>query len=250
MDRFEGKNVVLTGAGSGIGRATAIRLTGEGAAVFAVDRSSDGLAETAKAVADKGKGRLVTHQADVSDEEAVRGSVAAAVSELGGIDVLVNNAGIHKVTPLATATLEDFENLLRVNLVGTFLFSREVLPHLPEGSGVIVNTASTSATHAHPFMTSYAATKGGVLAFTLSLAAELAPKGIRVVAVSPGGINTPLVKGTAFPEGVDFTFYSRILPQIGFGEPEAVAATIAYAGSVDGAYLTGVEVRVDGGSHN
>ncbi|WP_328807701.1 SDR family NAD(P)-dependent oxidoreductase [Nonomuraea antri] len=242
MERFAGKNVLLTGAATGIGRATALRLAAEGARVFAVDLNEAALAELASDA-------VITHVADVSDETSVREAVARAATTLGGIDALVNVAGIHKTTPLATLTLAEFQRLLDVNLLGTFLFCREAMPYLVASKGVVVNTASTSATHAHPFMTAYAASKGAVLAFSLSLAAEVAPSGVRVVAVSPGGVVTPLMTSVAFPEGVDASFYGRIMPQVGFGDPEAIAGTIAYAASSDGAYLTGVELRVDGGSH-
>lgn len=239
MERFTGKNVLLTGAATGIGRATALRLAAEGARVFAVDLNPDIPAAEA----------IVPHVADVSDEAAVEAAVARAAEEMGGIDVLVNVAGIHRTTPLATLTLADFRRLLDVNLLGTFLFCRAAMPYLAKAKGVVVNTASTSATHAHPFMTAYAASKGAVLSFSLSLAAEVAPDGVRVVAVSPGGVVTPLMTSVSFPEGVDASFYGRIMPQVGFGEPEAIAGTIAYAASADAAYLTGVELRVDGGSH-
>lgn len=239
MERFAGKKVLLTGAATGIGRATALRLADEGATVFAVDRNAEGLADLP----------MKTRVADVSDEQSVKDAVKEAVEAMGGIDVLVNVAGIHKTTPLATLTLADFQRLLDVNLLGTFLFCREAMPYLKEARGVVINTASTSATHAHPLMTAYAASKGAVLAFSISLAAEVAPDGVRVVAVSPGGVVTPLMTSVSFPEGVDASFYGRIMPQVGFGEPEAIAGTIAFAASSDGAYLTGVELRVDGGSH-
>lgn len=239
MERFAGKRVLITGAATGIGRATALRLAEEGATVFAVDRNAEALAQLA----------MKTRVTDVADEQSVKEAVSAAAESMGGIDVLVNVAGIHQTTPLATLTLAGFQRLLDVNLLGTFLFCREAMPYLVEAKGVVINTASTSATHAHPFMTAYAASKGAVLAFSLSLAAEVAPDGVRVVAVSPGGVVTPLMTSVSFPEGIDASFYGRIMPQVGFGEPAAIAGTIAYAASADGAYLTGVELRVDGGSH-
>lgn len=239
MERFTGKKVLLTGAATGIGRATADRLVEEGATVFAVDVNPDLPKHD----------RIIPHVADVADEEAVKNAVRVAAETMGGLDVLVNVAGIHRTTPLETLTLADFQRLLNVNLLGTFLFCREAMPYLRESKGVVINTASTSATHAHPFMTAYAASKGAVLSFSLSLAAEVAPAGVRVVAVSPGGVVTPLMTSVNFPEGVDASFYGRIMPQVGFGEPAAIAGTIAYAASADGAYLTGVELRVDGGSH-
>ena len=151
----------------------------------------------------------------------------------------------------------DFRRLLDVNMIGTFLFCREAMPSLVERKGVVVNLASVSATHAHPWMTAYSASKGAVLAFTIALASEYAADGVRAVAISPGGVATPLTASVRFPKDADMMYYARITPQIGehvneyvrFGRPEDIAGTIAFAASSDAAFLTGVEIRVDGGSH-
>ncbi|MFE6934443.1 SDR family NAD(P)-dependent oxidoreductase [Streptomyces sp. NPDC057699] len=247
MNRFEGVKVLLTGAGSGIGRATALRLVSEGAAVYAVDRSCEGLTGTAAAAT--GPGRIVTRVADVCDEDAVVATVRAAAEGLGGIDVLVNVAGIHRTTPIARLTVADMERLFAVNAVGTALFCREALPHLPDGSGVIVNVASSAASHGNPYMTAYAASKGAVLAFSLSLAAEVAYRGIRVVPLSPGSVATPLAGPHVLPPDLDTSYYGRIRAPFGTGEPGQIAGVIAFAASRDAAYLTGAEIRADGGSH-
>ncbi|MFE4217971.1 SDR family NAD(P)-dependent oxidoreductase [Streptomyces sp. NPDC056844] len=247
MNRFDGVKVLLTGAGSGIGRAAALRLVSEGAAVYAVDRSCEGLTGTAAAAA--GPGRIVTRVADVSHEDAVVAAVRAAAEALGGIDVLVNVAGIHRTTPIARLTVADMERLFAVNAVGTALFCREALPRLPDGSGVIVNVASSAASHGNPYMTAYAASKGAVLAFSLSLAAEVAHRGIRVVPLSPGSVATPLAGPHVLPPDLDTSYYGRIRAPFGTGEPEQIAGVIAFAASRDAAYLTGAEIRADGGSH-
>ncbi|WP_100497421.1 SDR family NAD(P)-dependent oxidoreductase [Geodermatophilus chilensis] len=244
-DRFADTAVLLTGAGSGIGRATALRLVAEGAAVFAVDANEAGLAGTVDGAS--GPGRIVAYVVDVSDEPAVVAAVDGAVTELGKLDVLVNVAGIHRTTPIERLTVEDLRALFDVNVVGTALFCREALEHLPEG-GVIVNTASSSASHGNPFMTAYSATKGAVLAFSLSLASEVIGRGIRVLVVSPGSTTTPLTAGVRLG-GLDARYYSRIASPMGAGRPEQIAATIAFAASRDASYLTGVDLRVDGGSH-
>ncbi|MFB6988200.1 SDR family NAD(P)-dependent oxidoreductase [Streptomyces sp. NPDC056178] len=248
MNRFEGVKVLVTGAGSGIGRATALRLVSEGAAVFAVDLSREGLAETAAASA-SGPGRIVDRVADVADEGAVIATVDAAVAELGGIDVLVNVAGMHRTTPIGRLTAADMRLLFAVNTIGTALFCREALPHLPDGSGVIVNVASSAASHGNPYMTAYAASKGAVLGFSLSLAAEVAHRGIRVVPVSPGSVATPLAGPHVLPPELDASYYGRIRAPFGTAEPEQIAGVIAFAASRDAAYLTGAELRADGGSH-
>ncbi|MEB8339599.1 SDR family NAD(P)-dependent oxidoreductase [Streptomyces endophyticus] len=248
MHRFEGVRVLLTGGGSGIGRATAVRLVAEGAEVFAVDLSKEGLEATVAACS--GAGRIVTHRADVGDETAVVEAVGAAVAALGGIDVLVNVAGIHRATPIDRLTVEDLNRLFTVNTVGTALFCREALRQLPDGTGVIVNVASTAAAHGNPYMTAYAASKGAVLGFSLSLAAEVAHRGIRVVPVSPGTVRTPLTANPrVLPDDLDTSYYARIRPPLGAAEPEQIAGVIAFAASRDGSYLTGAELRVDGGSH-
>ncbi|GAA3130086.1 SDR family NAD(P)-dependent oxidoreductase [Streptosporangium carneum] len=248
LNRFDGVKVLLTGAGSGIGRATALRLVSEGATVFAVDLAKDGLAETAGSAT--GPGGIVTHAADVSDEPAVVEAVRAAAAELGGIDVLVNVAGVHKATPIDTLTVEDLQRLFSVNLVGTALFCREALRHLPDGTGVIVNVASSAAAHGNPYMTAYSASKGAVLAFSLSLAAEVVGRGIRVVPVSPGTVRTPLTSNPdVLPRDLDLSYYGRIRSPLGAASPEQIAGVIAFAASRDGGYLTGAEIRVDGGSH-
>ncbi|MFE9972216.1 SDR family NAD(P)-dependent oxidoreductase [Streptomyces hirsutus] len=247
MNRFEGVKVLLTGAGSGIGRATALRLVSEGAAVFAVDLSGEGLAQTAAAAS--GPGRIATRVADVADEDAVVAAVRAAAGELGGIDVLVNVAGIHRTTPIDRLTVDDLQRLFTVNAVGTALFCREALPHLPDRTGVIVTIASSAASHGNPYMTAYAASKGAVLGFSLSLAAEVAHRGIRVVPISPGAVATPLVGPGLLPPELDLSYYGRIRSLFGAADPEQIAGVIAFAASRDAGYLTGAEMRVDGGSH-
>lgn len=247
MSRFHEVRVLITGAGSGIGRATALRLVSEGAEVFAVDLSQDGLLGTAAAA--QGPGRILTRVADATDEGAVVDAVAAAVAELGGLDVLVNVAGVHRTTPIERLTVADMQHLFGVNVVGTALFCREALRHLPDGTGVIVNVASTAATHGNPYMTAYAASKGAVLAFSLSLASEVVHRGIRVVPVSPGGVATPLVGAGVFPPDLDTSYYARIRSPYGPAQPEQMAAVIAFAASSDASYLTGSELRADGGSH-
>lgn len=246
MNRYAGVNVLLTGAASGIGRATAVRLVSEGAAVYAVDRDTAGLAETSEAAI--GSGRIRTAVADVTDESAVVAAVDAAVRELGGIDVLMNVAGTHRTTPIGSLSVSDLRALFDVNLVGTALFCREALRHLPDGTGVIVNVASTAAAHGNPYMSAYSASKGAVLGFTLSLAAEVVGRGIRVLSVSPGTVDTPLTQAVT-PGDLDFGYYARIVSPIGPASPEQIAGTLAFAGSRDASYLTGVDLRVDGGSH-
>lgn len=246
--RYEGRRVLLTGAASGIGRATAVRLVAEGAHVFGVDRDPAGLAGTADLVCDRS--RFTSHEADLAAEEAVIAAAAAGVATLGGVDVLMSVAGLLRTTPMTSLRLDDVRRLFAVNTFAPMVLCRELLPHLPDSSGVIVVVTSTSATKAHPGMSGYAASKGALLSFCLSLAAELAPRRIRVVPVSPGGVATPMTADRERFADVDTSWYARTYPLWGSpGTAEELAAALAFAGSSDGAYLNGAELRVDGGSH-
>lgn len=248
MKRFDQKRVLMTGAASGIGRATALRLVDEGATVYAVDRDERGLNETA--AASSRPSRLTTRVADLSQETEVVAAAEAGIAALGGVDVLVNVAGMIRATPLSGLDTDDYRTLLAVNLLAPVVLCREVVPHLPDGSGVVVNVTSTAATKAHPWLTGYAASKGALLSFTLSLSAELAERRIRVVPVSPGGVDTPLTAHQETFAGIDTSWYSRTYPLWGRpGRPEDLAATIAFVASGDGAYVNGFELRADGGSH-
>ena len=171
MQRFADRRVIVTGAGSGIGQATAARLLDEGAMVVACDISPDGLAVTADE-AGTGK-RLTTVVLDISAEADVATGVAAAIAELGGLDVLVNVAAIQTCSHTHETTLEEWNRTIAVNLTGTFLMTRQALPALlASGHGVVINFTSTAASFAHPYMAAYAASKGGVLAMTHSWAME------------------------------------------------------------------------------
>jgi len=259
MQRFNDRRVIVTGAGSGIGAATVARLLEEGGTVVACDVSADGLADTAAAADDAGTGKqLTTTVLDVSSEQAVTATVATAVSDLGGLDVLVNAAAIQLCAHTHEHTLADWNTTLAVNLTGTFLMTRQALPALLEsGRGVVVNFTSTAASFAHPYMAAYAASKGGVLAFTHGLALEYSKQGLRAVNVQPGGVATALAMSTLdkMPEGYDLGLWAKQTPLIHgldneiLGDPSAVAAVIAMVASDDGRFITGTEIRVDGGAH-
>ncbi|QIX26545.1 SDR family oxidoreductase [Nocardioides sp. JQ2195] len=247
MERFEGKRVLLTGAGSGIGRATAVRLVREGASVVGLGRNEEALAGTATLVPDTGRFRWLP--ADLCEETAVVDAVAGAAELLGGLDVVVNVAGITEPMPADQLDLGHLRHVFATNTFGPMLVCREALPHLADGTGVIVNVSSTAATQAAPGMTAYSASKAALLAYSGSLAIELAPRRIRVVTISPGGVNTAMLQGEI--KALDTNWYPRLAPPWGqVGEPEEIAATIAYAASADASYLNGTEIRLDGGARS
>lgn len=262
MQRYEGRRVLVTGGGSGIGQATVLRLLEEGGSVVALDVSPDGLAETQERAGTAGHGdRLTTVQCDVSAEQSVAEAVASALETLGGLDVLVNAAGILRSSHTHETPLADFERVLGVNLIGTFLMVRETIPALREGNeAAVVNFSSTSANFAHPYMAAYAASKGGIQAMTHGLAAEYAADGIRFTAVQPGSISSGMTDGTGvakqsdgpgLPKDADPNLFVKLMPAIGngFAGPETVAGVVAMLASSDGSFITGTEVRVDGGTH-
>ncbi|MEV6837748.1 SDR family NAD(P)-dependent oxidoreductase [Streptomyces sp. NPDC051133] len=260
MNRYEGRRVLITGGGSGIGQATVLRVLAEGGTVVAADVSERGLKDTvdrAGAHAD----RLTTLVVDIADETSVRQGVAAAVATLGGLDVLVNSAGILRSSHTHETSLQDFTRILQVNLVGTFLVIRESIPALLEGRGAaVVNFSSTSAAFAHPYMAAYAASKGGIQSMTHALAAEYAGRGIRFTAVQPGSISSGMTDGSGasgqsagpgLPADADLSLFAKLAPAIGqgFAGPETVASVVAMLGSEDGRFITGTEIRIDGGTH-
>ena len=251
MPRFEGRSCLVTGAGSGMGRAIALRLAAEGGAVTATDISAGGLEETAKLAAEAGvRGVLSTAVLDVSDEQAVQTVVGQAVARQGGLHALVNAAGILRAVHSETCPTELWDLVLRVNLTGTFLVIRAALPALLEVEGAILNFSSTAASFGHPYMAAYAASKGGVSALTQTLAAEYAKRGLRVVAVAPGGISTPMTDTLALPEDADMKAIMRLMPLSGkFGAPEDLAGLAATLLSDEGRHITGVTIRVDAGTH-
>ncbi|MDH4170861.1 MAG: SDR family oxidoreductase [Acidimicrobiia bacterium] len=245
MHRFEGRVALITGAASGIGQATAVRLASEGATIAALDRDETGLATTAELVAATGA-TLQLVACDIGDEQAVGRAVANVVDAHQRIDTLINLAGILRSCHSHEVTLEEWNEVITVNLTGTFLMTREALPHLLERRGNIVMAASTSALAGHPWMLPYAASKGAILAMTHTLAVEYARRGLRVNAVAPGGITTPMAANVRLPEDADFSLLDRISPVDEFRGPETVAATIAFLASDDAAHVNGEVVRVDG----
>ena len=253
LQRFTNRKVIITGAGSGIGQATVARLLSEGAAVVAMDVSEAGLAATAQAAQAAGaQDRLTTLTVNVGDEASLKAGIASALKTLGGLDVLVNAAGVLRTSHTADTSLAFWDEVIRINLTGTFLATREALPALlASGAGVVVNFSSTSANFAHPYMAAYAASKGGIQAFTHAIALEYCKEGLRAVSLVPGGIASGMTGGITLPEDADYSLLAKLSPSSGqgFGKPESVASIIAMLASEDGVFITGTEIRVDGGTH-
>jgi NAD(P)-dependent dehydrogenase (short-subunit alcohol dehydrogenase family) len=264
LQRYTDRRVLITGGGSGIGQATVLRILDEGGRVVAADISESGLKDTV-AKAEPHGDRLTTVVLDVGSEQSVQDGVAQAVQVLGGLDTLVNVAGIIRSSHFVETTLADFEQVLRINLVGTFLVTRAAIPALRNGIGpAVVNFSSTSASFAHPYMSAYAASKGGIQSMTHALAMEFAKEGIRFNSVQPGSISSGMTDGTGeskqsvgpgLPADADYSLFAKVQPMLPLGDgaifakPDAVAAVVAMLGSPDADFVTGTEVRIDGGSH-
>jgi glucose 1-dehydrogenase len=244
---LQNRRALVTGGNTGIGRATSIRLGADGAAV-AVNylREPDAADEVVREIEARGSA-AVALEGDVSDEGAVEGFFERAEDALGGpVDLLVNNAGIETPHLLVDMPLGDWEKVLKVNLTGTFLCSRELARRLPEdGTGVIVNVSSVHEQIPWPQYSHYCASKAAIRLFAQTIAKELAPR-VRVVNVGPGAIVTPINEDWA----ADPEQRQRILEEIPLdrlGQPEDVASAVSWLASPDASYVTGTTVFVDGG---
>ncbi len=248
--RFTGKVAVVTGAGSGIGRAVAERLAAEGGTVAALDVSHDAVAtavELINAAEGSGRGRAAAFQCDVTSEPSVGAAFAALVEQLGPPTVVCNVAGVGGFYHTAEMTLEQWNRILSVNLTGPFLVCRAALPHLLEHGGSIVNVASNTALMGQSYSAAYCASKAGLLMFSKALASEYLTRRIRVNVVAPGGVDTPLIGAFALPEGADVKELDKMMTPLGFSTPAEIAASIAFVASDESSYTTGSVLSVDGG---
>lgn len=240
---FEGKKVLITGAASGIGRATAIRFAAEGARVTIGDRNVAGLEETAGMMACV----PVVQPFDAVDFDSCRKLVDVAAAD--GLDVLCNISGLLKWGPSDAFPVDDFELLMKVNATSVFVLCQAALPHLLKSKGNIVNTASTAALQGQPYNIAYSASKHAVAAITKGLAIEYAAQGLRVNAICPGHVETPMTQQTLPPEGVDWALMMRNAPKLldGSCQPEDIAEMFAFLASDKARKITGALFTVDGG---
>lgn len=251
MQRFSNKVALITGAGSGIGRATAVRLAAEGARLMLVDRNDDGLRQTLEQLPAGCDARSML--VDVADEAAVQDCVEQTIAAFGQLDVLCNNAGIAggDYSTVQDQSLETWQKIIGVNLYGVMLFSKYASRQMEkQGGGAIVNTASVAGIRSGAGGNAYSASKAGVINFTMTSACDLGGLNIRVNAVCPGLVETGMTKPV-----FDYARANNKEAKLGarcelrrFGRPEEIAAAIAFLASDDASYITGQALAVDGGN--
>ena len=241
--------MLVSGGGSGIGRATAIRAAREGAVVAVIDRHAGNAEETA-AMIRGADGNAAAYSCDVADDDDVARAVAAANADLGRISGVVTAAGIFHgpdLRPAHEVSVADFMIVLGVNLVGTFAVIKYALPYLVDGGGSIVTIASTAAIRGHGFGAGYTASKGGVDALTRLLAVQYGPHGVRANCICPGGVDTPMTAGTfATPESIERA--KRTVPLGHHAQPEDIGDVAVFLLGDDARHLTGVTLPVEGGA--
>jgi NAD(P)-dependent dehydrogenase (short-subunit alcohol dehydrogenase family) len=246
-----GKVAIVTGAAQGIGQACAVRLAREGARVALCDVNAEAGDRVAKAIAASGA-TAVPVAGDVAKPADVDSVVAATLTAFGRIDVLVNNAGVVDDAPFLDLTLEEFDRVLGVNLRGAFLMGQAVARHMASqaqggtSAGAIVNMSSINEKFALPDHVAYSISKGGISQLTKAMAIALAPLGVRVNAVGPGTIDTPLLENVVKDKALRAKVLSRT-PLGRFGRPEEIAAIVAWLASDEASYVTGTTVFADGG---
>lgn len=243
--RFDGRPAIVTGAASGIGKATALRLAADGARVGCLDLA-DGVDETVAEIVAAG-GEAIAVQASVSDVDSVDAAFTAVEGAFGTVRILANVAGVLRFANTHTSDPDDFDLQIAVNLKGPYLTSRRALPGMLEaGGGVITNVSSSAGVFGQAYLPGYAASKGGVSMLSRAMAWEYVKRGIRVNAIAPGGVSTPMTNRVEFPEGMDNDLIAKsIAPGYHMMSPDDPAGLIAFLSSDEARMITGTVIPID-----
>lgn len=247
MQRFTDKVAFLTGVASGVGRATALRLASEGASVYGVDVNEDGMAETVDLLDAESADRIVTRRMDVRSVTEIGQAVSDCVDRLGGIDIVGNIAGIAKQHHLGDVSEAEWDLMNEINLKGPFFVAQATMPHLVERDGTLINIASNAGLIGQAYTVPYCATKGAIVNMTRALAMEFVKTGVRVNAIAPGGIDTPLVHNFELADDIDFSLMQNHIGYRDPSSPEQIAAFFAFLASDDAANIHGSILSADGG---
>ena len=246
VNRFDDKTALLTGVASGVGRATALRLASEGARIYGLDVNADAMAETKADVETRG-GTMATRNTDVGSVAECRAAVDACVAEFGAIDIVGNIAGIANQRHVHQVTEQGWDQMFDINVKGMFFLTQAALPHVLEAEGTIINIASNAGLMGQAYTVPYCATKGAVVNMTKALAMEFVKRPIRINAIAPGGIDTPLVHNFEIQPDVDFDLMK---PYMGFrpaSSAEQIAGLFAFLASDEAGNIHGSIVSADGG---
>ena len=245
MTRFKNKVAVVTGAASGIGKSTAIRLDSEGAIVIIVDINENQLKETKKLLSNKNSSAKILDIANIND---IKSFFQTLKKDYKKLDCLINVAGILRFDNSHEVQIDDWKKIIDVNLTGTFFMCKQALPMLLESKGSIVNVSSSAALGSHAWTAAYSASKGGISAFSKTLAVEYGIKGINVNCVCPASVTTPMSTKVNLPKDIDDRLLAKIMPIDGVNRsPDDIASTIAFLASDDAIHINGINLRVDGG---
>ena len=241
MKRFKDKVVLVTGAGSGIGRSTALRMDAEGAILIIIDINEDEIIKTKSMLKNKKSTAKVLDISTLAD-------VKKFFKGLNKLDALINVAGILRFDNSHEVQIDDWEKILNVNLTGTFFMCSYALPLLLKSKGAIVNVSSSAALGSHAWTAAYSASKGGISAFSKTLAVEYGMEGLNVNCVCPASIETPMSTNPNMPKDIDTRLLKKIMPIDGVNRsPDEIASTIAFLASEDAIHINGIDLRVDGG---
>lgn len=247
---FKGKVAIVTGAGSGIGRATALELSERGATVCAVDISEELGKETVDLIGKSGFSDSQYYRVDVSSEEAVSEMVSSAVGKYGRLDILFSNAGIYEFYSIENITTEVWNKVLNTNLGGAFYFTKHSVPHLKKTKGAIVYTSSALGIQGSTDSVAYCASKAAIIGLMKATAMDLAPYGVRANCIAPGSVDTSMLKGD-FEHFDDpkaaRSAYNEMYPVGRVGQPEEIARLVGFLASEEASFITGSTIVIDGG---
>ena len=247
QQRFKGKVAIVTGAASGIGKATAERLGQEGAKILCADLDEAGAQVTADTINNNGEAQARAF--NVTDPEACVALIEDTVNTFGKLDILCNIAGIGGLLHTKDETVEGWNRMMDVNINGPFFLSQAAMPQLLENKGNIINLASVAGVIGQAYTAAYCASKHALVGLTKSMALEYGRQGVRVNAICPGTVRTKLLENFSFPEGIDLSLIDRYnFTQGGMTEPEEVASMIAQIASAESHYINGASISIDGGT--